>query len=173
MNIDLSGMLEKCLAGLGYELVDFEWSARGLLRVFIDKVDGITVDDCARVSNHLGRVMAVENIDYERLEVSSPGLDRPLKKQDDFRRFMGSAVQVWLHRLINGRRRFTGTIDYVSDAGVTFIIDLEEKKVIPVKTGKSIRKNGKKAASAEVLHAPKEITVMFSDIERARLVPDL
>jgi ribosome maturation factor RimP len=72
------------LEGLGYELVDLEASRSGLLRIFIDSPSGITVEDCAKVSHHLTRAFAVEGIDYERLEVSSPGLDRPLKRLEDF-----------------------------------------------------------------------------------------
>ena len=88
--MDLQKLLETTLAGLGYELVDFDRSGRGrLVRVFIDKQGGISVDDCARVSRHLTRVLAVENVGYDRLEVSSPGLDRPLKKEEDFVRFAG------------------------------------------------------------------------------------
>jgi ribosome maturation factor RimP len=72
------GWLRDTLGGLGYELVDVETSRGGLLRVFIDSPRGITVEDCARVSNHLSRALPAEGIEYERLEVSSPGLDRPL-----------------------------------------------------------------------------------------------
>ena len=78
--MDIQTILEKTLPGLGYELVDFELTAQGTLRVFIDKEGGITVEDCATVSNHLSRVFMVEDIDYKNLEISSPGLDRPLKK---------------------------------------------------------------------------------------------
>ena len=75
---------------MGFELVDVQASNGGrLLRLFIDKPGGITVDDCAAVSRHLTRVFAVEGIDYDRLEVSSPGLDRPLRKAADFARFAG------------------------------------------------------------------------------------
>ena len=71
--MDLYELLESTLAGLGYELVDVERSVRGkLLRIFIDKPTGVSVDDCVAVSNHLSRLLAVENIDYDRLEVSSP-----------------------------------------------------------------------------------------------------
>ena len=68
--------------------------AAGLVRVFIDKPGGITVEDCATVSHHLTRVFAVEGFDYERLEVSSPGLDRPLKRLEDFARFAGRDASV-------------------------------------------------------------------------------
>ena len=90
--MDIQAVLEKTLPGLGYELVDFELTAQGDLRVFIDKPEGITVEDCATVSNHLSRLFMVEDVDYKRLEISSPGLDRPLKKAADFIRFSGSLM---------------------------------------------------------------------------------
>jgi ribosome maturation factor RimP len=78
--MDLHRLVEKTLEGLGYELVDLERSAKGrLMRVFIDKANGVNLDDCAAVSQHLSHVLTVENVDYDRLEVSSPGLDRPLR----------------------------------------------------------------------------------------------
>ena len=83
-------MVEPAVSGMGYELVDVQASNGGrLLRLFIDKPGGIDVEDCAAVSRHLTRVLAVEGIDYERLEVSSPGLDRPLRKGARFRALCG------------------------------------------------------------------------------------
>lgn len=117
--MNLESIIEQAVLGLGYELVDLEASPRGrLLRVFIDRTgreSGINVDDCARVSNHLTRLFAVENIDYDRLEVSSPGLDRPLKKPADFERFAGSEVQVRVRVPVNGRRNFTGVLEGLSE----------------------------------------------------------
>ena len=81
--MDIQTLLEKTLPGLGYELVDYELTPHGDLRVFIDIERGITVEDCATVSNHLSRLFVVEDVDYKRLEISSPGLDRPLKKAAD------------------------------------------------------------------------------------------
>ena len=92
--MDIQTILDTTLPGLGYELVDFELTAQGTLRVFIDTEGGITVEDCANVSNHLSRVFMVENVDYKNLEISSPGLDRPLKKASDFVRFSGSLVKI-------------------------------------------------------------------------------
>ena len=92
--MDIQTILDKTLPGLGYELVDFELTAQGDLRVFIDKPDGITVEDCATVSNHLSRLFMVEDVDYKRLEISSPGLDRPLKKAADFARFAGEQAKI-------------------------------------------------------------------------------
>ena len=101
---DLHTLIEKSVSQLGYELVDLEISNRGkLLRVFIDKLnpadikDSVNIDDCSLVSNQLGNLLAVENdIDYDRLEVSSPGMDRVLKKESDFVRFTGERVQIKL-----------------------------------------------------------------------------
>jgi len=109
--MDLSSLLETTLAGLGYELVDMERTGRsGLVRVYIDKPGGINLDDCATVSNHLSHVLTVENVSYERLEVSSPGLDRPLKKERDFERFAGQKVRVKLRLPQEGQRNFTGVL---------------------------------------------------------------
>ncbi|NBX00254.1 MAG: ribosome maturation factor RimP [Methylophilaceae bacterium] len=130
---DLYGLIEKTVTQLGYELADLEVSNRGkLLRLFIDKPDGITIDDCVLVSNQLGNVLAVENdIDYDRLEVSSPGLDRALKKEADFIRFLESKASVKVRMPIEGRKNFLGVLKSVEDGdllidveGVIFKIDL-------------------------------------------------
>ena len=101
---DLHALIEKTVTLLGYELVDFEMSNRGkLLRVFIDKLnpkdakDSVNIDDCVLVSNQLGNVLTVEHdVDYDRLEVSSAGMDRVLKKEKDFLRFAGQRAQIKL-----------------------------------------------------------------------------
>jgi ribosome maturation factor RimP len=111
MAADLSQLLESTLSGMGYELVDFERSGKGkLLRVYIDKPEGINVDDCAAVSNHLGRLFAVENVEYDRLEISSPGLDRPLKKEQDFVRFAGHKARIKVRVPVEGQRNFVGVL---------------------------------------------------------------
>ena len=117
------GLIEQTVEGMGYELVDVETSPRGrLFRVFIDRraapggVDpkaadaGVTIDDCTAVSNQLTRLFAVEDVDYDRLEVSSPGLDRVLKKAKDFERFAGEQAQVKLRLAVNNQRNFSGVI---------------------------------------------------------------
>ncbi len=101
---DLHTLINETVAQLGYELADLEVSNRGkLLRVFIDKLnpkdlkDSVNIDDCVLVSNQLGNVLAVEHeIDYDRLEVSSPGMDRALKKEADYVRFIGERAQIKL-----------------------------------------------------------------------------
>jgi ribosome maturation factor RimP len=96
---------------MGYELVDWDMSARSrLVRVFIDKPDGVDVEDCAKVSNHLTRLFAVEEIDFERLEVSSPGLDRPVKRLADFARFAGQEAQLTLAAPVDGAKRIKGIL---------------------------------------------------------------
>ena len=101
---DLQTLIEKSVSQLGYELVDLEVSNRGkLLRVFIDKQspvdvkDSVTIDDCVLVSNQLGNLLTVEHeIDYDRMEVSSPGMDRVLRKEADFLRFAGERAAIKL-----------------------------------------------------------------------------
>src|SRR3982750_1013298 len=86
----LEALIEPVVAGMGYELVDLQAANGGRhLRLFIDKPSGIDVEDCAAVSRQLSRVFEVEGVDYERLEGSSPGLDRALKHLADFARFAG------------------------------------------------------------------------------------
>ena len=140
---DREGWLRQTLEGLGYELVDVESSRSGLMRVFIDSPKGISVEDCARVSNHLTRAFAVEGIDYERLEVSSPGLDRPLKRLEDYVRFAGQQASLRLRLPREGRRRFEGRLAGVEDGEV--VLEVE---------GKAQR-------------------FPFGDIDRARLVPEV
>jgi ribosome maturation factor RimP len=120
----LDDLLERTLASLGYELVDLEVSrSGGLMRIFIDRAGGVNVDDCAAVSNHLTRLFAVEEVDYNRLEVSSPGLDRPLRRAQDFRRFAGERVHVRMRVPVDGRKNFVGVLRGASDAQVELEID--------------------------------------------------
>ena len=145
MATTLEGILEPTLAGMGYELVDAQVSNRGrFLRIFIDKPGGITVDDCATVSRHLTHLLEVEGIDYDRLEVSSPGLDRPLRKPADFARFVGQKVDVRM-RLADagGRRRYVGVLKGIEGG----------------------------TATVEVDGAP--VALQLDGMDRARLVPDL
>jgi ribosome maturation factor RimP len=140
MNVE--GLIEQVVRGLGFELVDFETSPKGrLMRVFIDIERGVTVDDCAAVSNQLTRVFEVENVDYDRLEISSPGLDRPLKKPADFDRFIGSDVQIRMRMPIGNQRNFAGVLEGLVDGEVR------------LRTDKG------------------EVAFAFDDVDKARLVP--
>jgi ribosome maturation factor RimP len=108
-------ILEPAVEALGYELTDLEVSLGrrgGVVRLFIDHADGITLEDCERVSRQVSRLLDVEDPipgDYN-LEVSSPGLDRKLVKPADFERFAGSLVSVRLRQLTDGRRRLQGKL---------------------------------------------------------------
>lgn len=119
--------IERTVTGLGYDLVDVEHLARGLLRVTIDRIPGrvygspgapdagefVTVDDCERVTRQLQLALEVSALDYARLEVSSPGLDRPLKTEDHYRRFAGQAVSLSLKLPFHSRKHWTGVLEPV------------------------------------------------------------
>lgn len=121
--MQLLDLIETTVVGLGYELVEFETSPRArLLRVFIDRPEGaeksgISVEDCAAVSSQLSRVFMVENVDYDRLEVSSPGLDRALVKPADYRRFAGQEVQIKLRVPLGNQRNFSGVLEGLREEG--------------------------------------------------------
>jgi ribosome maturation factor RimP len=138
-------VVQPVVTGMGYELVDLQASNGGrLLRLFIDKPGGVGLEDCAAVSRQLSRVLEVEGIDYERLEVSSPGLDRPLRKGADFARFAGHKAEVRMRTPdATGRRRFVGILRGAQDGCVE--MELEGHKV----------------------------ELALEDVERARLVPEL
>ncbi|WP_211452872.1 ribosome maturation factor RimP [Collimonas antrihumi] len=117
--MQLLELIETTVVGMGYELVEFEKAARGLLRVYIDFTPEnagqgqITVEDCEKVTHQLLHVLTVENVVYERLEVSSPGLDRPLKKLADYVRFAGKEAIVKLRIPMPGaahRKSFQGVL---------------------------------------------------------------
>ncbi|MCL2022036.1 MAG: ribosome maturation factor RimP [Betaproteobacteria bacterium] len=131
--MDFSSLLEKTLNGLGYELVDMEFAARGLLRVLIDKpgkAGGVDVEDCAAVSRQLSRLLEVEQVDYQRLEVSSPGLDRPLKKAADFERFTGEMAHVTLRVPFSGRQRnYRGRILGLADRQARLMTEAGEVRI--------------------------------------------
>ena len=140
--MDLREKLETAVNGLGFELVDLEMSNHGkLLRLFIDKPAGINVGDCALVSSHLTRLFAVENIAYERLEVSSPGLDRVLKKHSDFERFAGEKAQIKVRLPVSGQRSFVGVLRGINGGFLQLEVDgrmlslelanLEKARLIP------------------------------------------
>ena len=130
---------------MGYELVDLQASNGGrFLRLFIDKAGGIGVEDCAAVSRQLSRVFEVEGVDYDRLEVSSPGLDRPLRKPADFARFAGSRAEVRMRSAdASGRRKFVGVLKGAAEGRVSMELD-----------GQTVQ-------------------LALADIDRARLVPEL
>ena len=117
------------VTGLGFELIEIERAQRGLLRITIDRIPGrayvipsefVVVEDCEQVTRQLQYALEVEGMDYARLEVSSPGLDRPLKSEADFERFIGQAVKITLKVPFEGRKAWEGVLgrpQLAEDAG--------------------------------------------------------
>jgi ribosome maturation factor RimP len=167
---ELSKAIASAVGGLGYELVDVESGGRGLVRVFIDKTGGISVKDCEKVSNHLTRVFAVENLDYERLEVSSPGLDRPLRSREDFTRFAGARVRLRLRIAVDGRKRFDAIVGGPVGGLIEFSV-IEQEAAVPAKGKRGTQEKAGKAkpAASEVAR----LRVSIDDIEKCRLVPEI
>ena len=133
--MQLLELIEKTVVGMDYELVDFEQAARGLLRVYIDFLPEqaergmITVEDCEKVTHQLLHVLTVENAVYERLEVSSPGLDRPIKKLADYARFAGMEAIVKLRMPMPGaanRKSFQGVLQ--APVGDQLALEFEGKE---------------------------------------------
>lgn len=151
LRADLRRMLEPGVRAYGCELVDVELVGGGrhpTLRVYIDKPGGVTVDDCADVSRQLSAILDVEDpiaASYT-LEVSSPGLDRPLVTTEDFRRQLGETVKLRLYAPRDGRRNFTGRVREVRDDGVSLEIEGPGGRT-------------------------ERVDLSFEGIERARLVP--
>ncbi len=155
--MNLEQLVEQTIGGLGYELVDLERAANGLIRVFMDDAKherDITVEDCEAASRQLSYVFEVENVNYERLEVSSPGIDRPLKKLADFVRFAGQPVSVKLKLPVDlggaGRKNFTGTLQAVNEAAP----ETEQLSMVFEREG-----------------AEQVLTFGLMDVDKARLVP--
>lgn len=126
MQSQLETLFSPAVAGLGFELVKAEANGRNM-RIFIDHEKGVSVDDCARVSEHLTRLLAVEQIEFARLEVSSPGLDRELVKPADFVRFAGRKARLKLKNGIDGRKNFSGTLRDLK--GGTLVLEVEGASV--------------------------------------------
>ena len=130
--MDLNQLIASALPNFGCTLVDCERvSGANLLRILIDKDGGVTVDDCALVSNHLIRLFEVEGVSYDRLEVSSPGLDRPLITHEDYERFKGELVSVQTNLPINGRKNFKGVLRGLN-AEQEVVISIENDQPISI-----------------------------------------
>lgn len=168
--------IERTVAGLDYELVDVERSAAGLLRVTIDRIPGhsypggdsesVTVDDCERVTRQLQYVLDVDNVPYSRLEVSSPGLDRPLKRPADYARFAGQEVAVTLKVAFQGRKNYRGVL---MPAGEGWRLVLS-----PPESGRKPAPARRRAAKAAVSPAPQveqALDFQLEEVREARLVP--
>ncbi len=166
--------VETTVSGLGYDLVDTERSPRGLLRVFIDHLpknapdvasndaagDFITVEDCEKVTRQLQHVLEVEGCAYERLEVSSPGLDRPLKKTADYARFVGEQIEVTLKLPFQGRKKYRGVLEALGEGWRIVLVGPE----VAVKAAKGSHKDDEPKPE-------QALDFSLEEVREARLVP--
>jgi len=146
---NLQEMLEPVVEAMGYELLGVDYQGRGahgILRIYIDKPEGITLDDCSAVSHQVSGTLDVEDPipGQYSLEVSSPGLDRPLFKLSHFEQFVGARAKLKLVAPLNGQRNFVGTLQGVEDESVLLLLESGTQE-----------------------------NFFFKDIEQARLVPDV
>lgn len=179
--------VERTVTGMGYDLVDVERSGGGLLRVTIDRVPGtsyptgpsefVLIEDCEAVTRQLQYVLEVENVDFARLEVSSPGLDRPLKKESDFDRFQGERVEVTFKVPFQGRKKFQGELHRREGGWRLMLGRPPEKKGPGAGRPKPGMKGGKAKAAAPAAGAAGEgdveqvLDFTFDELREARLVP--
>lgn len=191
--------VERTVAGLGYDLVEVERAPRGLLRVMIDRIPGhsypeargagefVTIDDCEVVTRQLQLALEVEAVAYERLEVSSPGLDRPLRRPADFERFVGQEIELALKEPFQGRRHWRGVL---ARRGEAWALELLPSAPAKAKAGgkagsKSAGKPAGKSAMAPAAGpaagaagdapaadaAAQELGFELGEVREARLVP--
>lgn len=149
-------MLNSSISGLGYELLGFEQvqdSGGSVLRIYIDHENGIVVDDCSIVSRHISGVLDVEDLVKGQyfLEVSSPGLDRPLFKLEHYEKFSGSVAKIKLSRMLDGRRKFQGELRGVKEQNVIIVL----------------------AGSTGHEDETQEFNIPFNMIDSGRIVPDI
>jgi ribosome maturation factor RimP len=144
----LSDNIAALVESMGYEFVGCELLKQnrgGLLRIYIDNVNGVTVDDCSKVSRQLSAMLDVEDPIQGQytLEISSPGLDRPLFEINHYRKYIGRQVKVRLYSPLDGRRNFVGVLLRVEETDIALLVEQNE------------------------------VILTFSNIEKAKLIPDL
>lgn len=149
---DIHAVIQQALLGFDVELVDVERAPLGVLRVFIDRPDGVRIEDCEQVSHQLSHVLEVENVDYKRLEVSSPGVDRPLRRLADYVRFAGQRIELRLSEPVESRKVFMGVLRVAQTVDGAPALSLEYEN---------------QAGERQTL------PFSFDDVDRARLDPVL
>lgn len=154
---DIFALTQQALAGTDIELVEVEWAPRGVLRVVIDHPQGVSIDHCENVSKQLSRVFEVENIDYARLEVSSPGVDRPLRRISDFVRFSGHRVELRFHEAVENQKVFVGVLIAPDEASVE-AVDPDTQFVLELE---------------QTSGGVKDLSFTFDEVDRAKLDPVL
>jgi len=184
-------VVETTVTGLGYELVDCERSTQGLLRVYIDRLpeqaydlpgDLVTVDDCEKVTRQLQYALETIDADYARLEVSSPGVDRPLKTPAHFARFLGEEVAISLKVPFQGRKKYSGILCQSQDADPA-LIESGQAWGLVLKAPDADKPLSKTAAKklakeqAKGIVQPQEVDEVLgftlNEIREARLVPEV
>ena len=173
--VALQDIAQETVTGLGYELVEIERSAGGLLRVTIDlpwkpgQQQFVNVEDCEKVTRQLQYALEVEGIEYTRLEVSSPGLDRPLRSEREFERFAGEVVDITLKAPVGAagagqvaanRKKFRGRLSR-GESGGWQLVWRDEPKVKP----------GQKVSARRALPPQQVIGFTLDELKEARLAP--
>lgn len=176
----LNELVIRTVEGMGYEFVDVERLAQGLVRVTIDTENegGITLEDCERVSNQLTHLFTVENIPYERLEVSSPGVERPLLRARDWARFSGELARVELFAPMlaegfpeAGRRKLEGRIVSIEGESGEEKITFDYFKVNVLRApGEASLRSRRRAGDDE---PPVRVVFPLADVDRAHLIAQL
>lgn len=189
-------VVETTVTGLGYELVDCERSTQGLLRVYIDRLpetqqnqpydlpgDLVTVDDCEKVTRQLQYALEIVNADYARLEVSSPGVDRPLKTPEHFARFVGEEVAISLKHPFQGRKKYSGILCQSQDAEAAqieagqawgLVLKSEESgKPLSKTAAKKLAKDQAKGVPQPAQDVDEVLGFTLDEIREARLVPEV
>lgn len=151
---DIFALTQEVLEGTDLELVDIERAPMGLLRVTLDRPEGVRIEDCEQVSKQLSRVFEVEGIDYQRLEVGSPGIGRPLKKESDFIRFAGERIEIRLREPRENRKVFAGTL-------------------LPAQQGAEKPVFGLQLDPVDKKSKPETISFTVDELDRAKLDPVL
>lgn len=185
----LKEIVEQIVAGLGYDLVEIDRSAGGLLRVTIDlpwtKPEAnapeieqfVTVEDCEKVTRQLQFALEVDQIEYRRLEVSSPGIDRPLRHNQDFERFMGQVIDVTLKAPLGAaaagqvsatRKKFRGVLERAE--GVQDAAEGEPSWQIVWRDELDV-KPGQKISKKRILPPVQALGFVLSELKEARLAP--
>jgi len=161
---DLYALVEQSVVGLGVEIVDVERAAHGLLKVTIDREGGVRIEDCEAVSRQLSRVFEVENLEYARLEVGSPGTDRPLRREADLWRFAGERVEIKLREPLAGRKTFSGILRAPETDG-----DRPSEEAVASQSGAAVFGLEFEATKGET----QVLNFTFDEVDRAKLDPVL
>ena len=179
---EISRIVEETVQGLGYEFVEFERLPRGLMRITIDSSaeGGVGVDDCEAVSDQITHLFTVEDIDYDRLEVASPGVERPLKRAKDWRRFIGRPAHVELYEPLKaegfpeaGRRKLDGIILGVEGEEASEVISFSFEELNIARTPSQAAKARQAGKAAKPKVEPVRVSFGINDVDRANLIAEL